>query len=482
MFEEIFADFIPAVPEMFMAAMAMLLLVFGAIMGDKSLRTVARYSIFVMLSVAVMTLRFKSAAAVGFDGMFAVDAFAVYMKALVLIGASVAVFMGIPYLEREGLARFEYPVLIMLAVVGMMIMISANNLLIVYMGLELQSLPLYVLAAFHRERIRSSEAGVKYFVLGALSSGILLYGISMVYGFSGTLEFAELAGAFSDGAAPSVGMIVGLVFIIAGLAFKVSAVPFHMWAPDVYEGAPTPVTAFFAIAPKIAAISLFCSVFIGPFGELVGEWRQVIVALSIASMVLGAFGAVAQTNIKRLMAYSSIGHMGYALIGLAAANPSGVRAIVLYMTIYMVMSAGTFAVILCMRRDGGMVEEISDLSGLSRNHPAMAVALTILMFSMAGIPPMAGFFGKLFIFQSAVGAGMYALAVIGVISSVVGAYYYLRVIKIMYFDDPAEAFDAPFEGNLAAVASASAVFALFFAAFAAPLIAQAEAAAISLVP
>lgn len=482
MFEEIFTDFVPAVPEMFMAVMAMLLLLFGALRGDKALRTISRYAIFVMLAVAVMTLRFKNNAAIGFDGMFAVDAFAAYMKALVLIGASVAVFMSVPFLERERMARFEYPVLIMISVIGMMVMISANNLLVVYMGLELQSLPLYVLAAFQRERIRSSEAGVKYFVLGALSSGLLLYGISMVYGFSGTIEFSELANTFADGLIAPVGMIVGLVFIAAGLAFKVSAVPFHMWAPDVYEGSPTPVTAFFAIAPKVAAISLFCSVFIGPFGDLVGEWRQVIVALSVASMVLGAFGAIAQANIKRLMAYSSIGHMGYALVGLAAANPSGIRGIVLYMTIYMVMSAGAFAIILCMRRDGRMFEEISELSGLSRNHPAMALALAVLMFSMAGIPPMAGFFGKLFIFQSAIGAGMYALAVIGVISSVVAAYYYLRIIKVMYFDEPVELFDTPFEGGLSAVASASAVFCLFFVAVAAPLIAQAEVAAIALVP
>lgn len=483
MFEQIFTDFVPAVPEMFMALVAMLLLVFGCVRGDSSLRTVAGFSIFAMLAVLVMTLRFHGAPMTGFDGMFAVDTFAVYMKGLCLIGASISVYMAVPYLEREGMGRFEFPVLVMFSVVGMMLMISANNLLMVYLGLELQSLPLYVLAAFHRENVRSSEAGIKYFVLGALSSGVLLYGLSMIYGYSGTLEFSELAASFTapDVTVP-VGLVIGLVFMITGLAFKVSAVPFHMWAPDVYEGAPTPVTAFFAIAPKVAAISLFCSVLVGPFGQLVDEWRQVIVAISIGSMVLGALAGVTQTNIKRLLAYSSIGHMGYALMGLAAASPAGIRGIVIYMTIYMVMSAGAFAVVMCMRRGGGMVEEISDLSGLSRNHPALAMALAILMFSMAGIPPMAGFFGKLFVFQAVIGAQMYGIAVIGVISSVVAAYYYLRVIKIMYFDEPREAFDMPVAISLGGVASGSAVFSLFFVALAAPLIAGAESAAIALMP
>ena len=481
MFEFMPTDFMPALPEMFLAIAAMALLLAAAFKGDKALKGISWAAIVSMLTVAGIVFVGHSPSDAGFGGMFTVDAFTLYMKLLVLIGAAVAVFLSMPCLARTGVGRAEYPVLVLFSVIGMMVMISADNMLTAYMGLELQSLPLYVLAAFSRDNVRSSEAGVKYFVLGALSSGFLLYGMSLLYGFSGSLEFAELGVVLTAGDAQNMAVVIGLVFVTAGLAFKISAVPFHMWAPDVYEGAPTPVTAFFAIAPKIAAIALLTTIFAGPFYNLVEAWRQVIIALSVASMALGAFAAIAQTNIKRLMAYSSIGHMGYALVGLAAANPAGFRSILVYMTIHMVMSAGTFAVILCMRRNGKLVEDIKELAGLSRNHPALAVALTILMFSMAGIPPMAGFFGKFFIFQAAVGAKLYALAVFGVLTSVVAAYYYLRIIKIMYFDEPAAAFDAPFEWNLNAVVSASAIFALFFIGFAAPIIMQAEVSAIALV-
>jgi len=347
-----------------------------------------------------------------------------------------------------------------------------------YVGLELQSLSLYVVAAFRRDSVRSSEAGLKYFVLGALSSGMLLYGASMVYGFSGTTSFDGLASLFrAPGGDPSVGFVIGLVFLMAGLAFKISAVPFHMWTPDVYEGAPTPVTAFFAVAPKIAAIALFVRVLIGPFGELFAQWQQIVVLISILSMVLGALAAIWQANIKRLLAYSSIGHVGYALIGLAAGSAAGVRGIVLYMAIYLAMNVGTFCCVLCMRRHGRMVEGIDDLAGLSRTHPALALALAVFMFSMAGIPPLAGFFGKLYIFLAAIDAELYTLAIVGVLTSVIGAFYYLRIVKLMYFDEPAEPFERPIGREMGVLLAATGVFVVFFIVFAAPIIDGAQAAA-----
>jgi NADH-quinone oxidoreductase subunit N len=360
-------------------------------------------------------------------------------------------------------------------------MVSANHLISLYVGLELQSLALYVIAAFRRDYAKSSEAGLKYFVLGALSSGMLLYGASLVYGFAGTTSFDRLAALLGDHQTHApVGLIVGLVFVAAGVAFKISAVPFHMWTPDVYEGAPTPVTAFFAVAPKVAAIALFVRVLIEPFGALTDQWRQIIYFTSMASMVLGSFAAIGQTNIKRLMAYSSIGHIGYALVGLAAGTELGVRSVILYMAIYIFMNIGTFAVILCMRQGGRMVEEISDLAGLSRTHPMLAFAMLIFMFSMAGIPPAAGFFGKLFVFQAAIEAHLYTLAVVGVLASVVGAFYYLRIIKLMYFDEPIEAFDHGISGGMTVVLAGTGLFTLLFFFFPAPLLNGAAAAAASL--
>src|SRR5207244_1480120 len=340
---------------------------------------------------------------IGFYGMFVTDAFAVFMKVLVLLGSAVTIIMGLRYNEEHGIARFEFPVLVLLATAGMMVMISANDLITLYLGLELQSLALYVVASFDRDSVRSTEAGLKYFVLGALASGMLLYGASLIYCFTGTISFANLAGLFGGGAKPSAGLIIGMVFVAVGLAFKCSAVPFHMWTPDVYEGAPTPVTAFFSVAPKIAAVALFVRFLVEPFGGLLVEWRQIIVFLSVASMVLGAVAAIAQQNIKRLMAYSSIGHVGYALIGLAAASPAGIRGILVYMAIYLFMNLGTWTVILCMRQDGQMLERIDDLSGLGRTQPGLALALGIFMFALAGIPPTAGFFGKLYIFLAEIG-------------------------------------------------------------------------------
>jgi NADH-quinone oxidoreductase subunit N len=347
-----------------------------------------------------------------------------------------------------------------------------------YIGIELLSLSLYVIAAFDRDNPRSAEAGLKYFVLGALASGLMLYGSSLVYGFAGTTNFDRLADALSAGAA-GTGVVVGLVFILAGLAFKVSAVPFHMWTPDVYEGAPTPVTAFFATAPKVAAIALLMRVLAGPFGDMSAQWGQVIWLVSAASMILGAFAAIGQRNIKRLMAYSSIGHVGYALMGLAVVNDAGYRGVLVYMAIYVVMNLGTFAVLVAMRRQGRALENVEDLAGLGRTDPAMALWMAVFMFSMAGIPPLAGFFGKLYVFLAAVQAGYWVLAVIGILTSVVASYYYLRIVKVMYFDAPAEAFDAR-PSSLTVVMTGAGLLTLLFFLFPAALIGAAQVAVSSL--
>jgi NADH-quinone oxidoreductase subunit N len=394
-----------------------------------------------------------------------------------LAGAALALILAVPYNLREGITQFEFPILIMFAVLGMMMMVSANDLMTLYLGIELQSLALYVVAAIRRDNLRSSEAGLKYFVLGALSSGILLYGMSLVYGFAGTTNFTVLAEVFAADSEPSIGVIVGIVFVAAGLAFKVSAVPFHMWTPDVYEGAPTPVTAFFAVAPKIAAMALFVRVMLEPFGALVVEWQQVIWFISLASMLLGSFAAIVQTNIKRLMAYSSIGHMGFVLVGLAAGNEQGVTGILLYLTIYLFMNIGTFGCILAMRRQGRMVEDINSLAGLSTTNPMMALALAIFMFSMAGIPPLGGFFAKLFVFRAAIDAELYVLVVAGLLTSVVGAFYYLRIVKLMYFDEAAEPFDRVLGREISVIVSVTAVITLFFFIGLAPILSGAEAAA-----
>ncbi len=475
-------DFLPALPEIFLALAAMALLVLGAFQHGKHVaREISWLSVVVLIVAIGLVLGSGIERKVGLYGLFVADGFGVFMKVLVLIGSALAIILAMRFNEREGIARFEYPVLILLATTGMMVMISANDLLSLYVGFELQSLALYVVAAFQRDSLRSSEAGLKYFVLGALSSGMMLYGISMVYGFAGSTSFDTLAQSLGATGGSSIGLIIGIVFVIVGLAFKVSAVPFHMWTPDVYEGAPTPVTAFFSVAPKIAAMALFVRVMISPFGgELVEQWRQIIWLISVGSMVLGSFAAINQRNIKRLMAYSSIGHVGYALIGLAAANEAGIRGILVYMAIYLFMNIGTFAVILCMRRQGRAVEGIDDLAGLSRTHPALALALGIFMFSMAGIPPLAGFFAKLFIFMAAINVGLNVLAVIGVVTSVVGAYYYLRIVKIMYFDEPVSAFDKPFSREIQVVLVISAVIILFFSLAPGVVIDGAEAATATL--
>jgi len=397
------------------------------------------------------------------------------MKILTLIGSAVTLIVSVGFARAEKFDKFEYPVLILLATVGMMLIISANNMIALYMGLELQSLALYVVAAINRESVRSTEAGLKYFVLGSLSSGMLLYGITLVYGYTGHVGFEQIAAALSGGER-QLGLVFGLVFVLAGVAFKISAVPFHMWTPDVYEGAPTPVTTFFASAPKMAAMALMVRVTMGAFEPIASDWQQIIVFVSIASMVLGSFAAIGQRNFKRLMAYSSIGHVGFALVGLAANTEAGVRGVIIYMLIYLAMTLGTFAFILAMRRKDGNVEQISDLSGLATTNPVMATILTILMFSLAGIPPLAGFWAKWYVFLAAINANLYALAVIGVLASVVGAYYYLRIIKVMWFDEPVGGF-LPMAGELRLVLGVSGAFILFYVLIAGPIGRVAEAAA-----
>ena len=474
-------DLIAILPELFLAIAGMALLMLGVFRGASSTALVLNLSVVALAIAGALILVPERTAQSAFSGLFIVDVFGDFMKILVLIGSALTMAMSLRFIEQEQMARFEFPVLLVFATLGMLMMISANDLISLYLGLELQSLSLYVVAAFRRDNLRSSEAGLKYFVLGALSSGMLLYGSSMVYGFAGTTNFDALGQVLGTGqGTPATGLVIGLVFVIAGLAFKVSAVPFHMWTPDVYEGAPTPVTAFFANAPKIAAMALLVRLLLEPFGHLHDQWQQVIVFLSIASMVLGALAAISQKNIKRLMAYSSIGHIGYALVGLAAGSEAGVRGIGIYLAIYLAMNIGTFACILCMRQKDRMVEGIDDLRGLSRTSPMMALALAIFMFSMAGIPPLAGFFAKLYIFLAAIAAELYTLAIVGVLSSVVGAFYYLRIVKIMYFDEPEDSFDRPLGREMGLILTGTAIVIVFFVLMPSPILDSAEAAAAAL--
>lgn len=455
-------ELMPVLPEIFLALASMLLLVAGVLRGNQSANFIS-WSVLGTFAIAAMLLM-----GISWDdktvlnGMFHISPFIGFIKLLVLAGLMATIALSVSYLQREKIARFEYPILVMMAGVGMMLMVSSSNLLAMYVSLELQSLALYVLAAFRRDHVKSSEAGMKYFVLGSLASGMLLFGISMIYGFSGSLDYIKIAGSFATVDGVAMGFMVGMVFVLVGMAFKISAVPFHMWTPDVYEGAPTSVTAFFALVPKLATMAVLMQLLYGPFGGLSVHWQHIIWFLSMASMVWAALAGLVQSNIKRLMAYSSIGNMGYALLGVLAGTPQGVTAVILYMTIYMVMTAGTFGIILCMRRGGRMVEGISDLAGLSRTSPLMAYALAILLFSMSGIPPLAGFFGKMFVFQAAVSQGFFVLAVVGVITSVVAAYYYLRVIKVMFFDEVAEPLDGQAAFAKRAVIMLSVIFVLLF--------------------
>ena len=470
-------NWVVAIPEIILSACGMLILVFGVLRrpDQTQLCTMMALGAFLITGFLMVT----RVGGIGYHGQFTVDSFAIFCKGLILAGAALSLMLALDYNHAQRIERFEFPVLMIFAVVGMMGMVSATNLMTLYLSLELQSLALYVMAAFARDEVRSSEAGLKYFVLGALASGLLLYGISLVYGFSGTMDFHALEQALTSPGSASPGMIVGVVFVIAGLAFKTSAAPFHMWTPDVYEGAPTSVTAFLATAPKVAAIGLFLRVMVQPFGHLLPSWQLILEIISIFSMVLGAFAAIGQFNIKRMMAYSSIGHMGYALIGLAVGTEAGIRGLLVYLIVYIFMSAGTWACIIAMQRRGLALEKIEDLSGLAQTDPSLALVFTVFMFSMAGIPPLSGFFGKLYVFLAAVQAGMWALAIIGVLSSVVASYYYMRIVKVMYFDAPVQPFDRR-QTATAFVATVTGLFTLLFFLFPGPFVSAAGAAAASL--
>ncbi|MBA4219395.1 MAG: NADH-quinone oxidoreductase subunit NuoN [Methylobacterium sp.] len=467
----------PALPEIVMALGAIAMVLYGAIQGERSTRTLEIAALALFALALVLVLRGEGKV-VTFNGAFIADGFGRFMKVLTLIGAAAAIVLSADFLRRDGAMRFEFPILVVLATIGMMMMISASDLIGLYVGLELQSLALYVVAAFDRDNPRSTEAGLKYFVLGALSSGMLLYGSSMVYGFTGTVSYAGIAEAVKGGH-PGIGLIIGLVFVAAGVAFKISAVPFHMWTPDVYEGAPTPVAAFFASAPKMAAMAMTVRIFVGAFPGALHDWQQIIVFMAIASMALGAFAAIGQTNIKRLLAYSSIANMGYALVGLAAGTPAGVQGVMTYMAIYLATTLAAFACVLMMNRNGKPVEEIGELAGLSRTNGWMAFAMSMMMFSLAGIPPLAGFWAKWYVFLAAIEAKLYVLAVVGVITSVVGAYYYLRIVKVIYFDDAKPAFDKG-DAGVRGVLLISALFVLVLSLLPAPLFDSAAAAAKSL--
>lgn len=434
-------DLTNVLPEIVLAVYAMAALMWAVYRGkDAETPMLIWLTAIVMAGLGLWIGLEPEGTATSFGGAFVNDGFARFSKVIVLFSGAIVLLMSQEYLTRNKLLQFEFPVLIALATVGMMMMVSAGDLMALYMGLELQSLALYVIAAFRRDSVRSTEAGLKYFVLGALSSGLLLYGASLIYGYAGTTTFAGIAASIShDGM--SIGVLVGLVFLLTGLAFKVSAVPFHMWTPDVYEGSPTPVTAFFATAPKAAALGLFARVMFDAFGNATAEWGQVIALLSFLSMALGAVAAIGQTNIKRLMAYSSISHMGFALMGLAAGSEAGVQAMLIYIAIYVTMNVGVFAFILNMEKDGRAVTDIAALNMYSRVEPARALAMMVLLFSLAGIPPLVGFFGKLYVLQAAVASGFVWLAIGGVIASVIGAFYYLRIIYLMYFGEPREALD-----------------------------------------
>lgn len=426
-------------PELFLAVTASFLLGFG-LSKTEDRSTVVRYiSAAILVIFGLMGYALDRPAGTSFSGLLYNNDFSDFLKAIIGLSAAAALLLSKHYFQSEKLDRYEFSVLTLYAVLGMSIMVSANNLLSMYIGIEMQSLALYIMAAFNRDSLRASEAGLKYFVLGALSSGLLLYGASMVYGFTGSLDF-ETIRASIELSGPTSGVIAGMVFLLCGLAFKISAAPFHMWTPDVYEGSPTPVTGFFAAAPKLAAMAIIARLLVVPFGDILGQWQQVIIVLAVLSMVVGALGAIVQTNIKRLMAYSSIANMGYALVPLAAGTIAGVQGMLIFMVIYIITVIGIFATILQMRLQNGMVEKISDLSGLSKTNPGMAICMTMFMVSLIGIPPWLGFFGKLYAFTPAVESGLIWLVVVALLASVISCFYYLRVIKTMWFDEPTREF------------------------------------------
>ncbi len=467
---------LPVLPEIVLAVGAMALLMLGAYRGQRATPLVVALAVVLLALTGVLEICLPAGKHVTFGGSFIVDNYARFLKVLALIGSGATLLLSLEFLGHESRRIFEYAILILISTVGMMVLISAGDLIMLYLGLELMSLALYVVAASNRDNVKSTEAGLKYFVLGALSSGMLLYGMSLIYGFTGTVSFTGVAAAAKTG---SIGVAFGIVFLLAGLCFKVSAVPFHMWTPDVYEGAPTPVTAFFASAPKVAALAIFVRVTLTAFPNVMHEWQQIVVFVSIASMALGSFAAIGQRNIKRMMAYSSIGHMGFALVGLAAGTAEGAQGVVLYLAIYVAMTLGSFAVIITMKRNGQAVEQISDFAGLSRTNPVLAFFFAMLLFSLAGVPPLAGFFAKFHVFIAAIKAGLFTLSVVGVLCSVVGAFYYLNIIKVMYFDEPAGAVD-PMRIELRTVLAIAGIFNLLFFVYPGPLVSAATAAAKSL--
>ena len=426
-------------PEIFLSLAIMFMLILG-VFKKKSSKLIQNFSLIILLITAVITFNetLSNNTTLIFNESMIIDYFSSFMKIITLIAAFLVLTISSSYLKTLKLLKIEYPILILSSVLGMMIMISSNDLIVFYMGLELQSLALYVLATFNRDHLKSSEAGLKYFVLSALSSGLLLYGCSLIYGFTGSTNFQEIASQLNSN---NYAVTFGIVFILVGLAFKISAVPFHMWAPDVYEGSPTSVTLFFTMVPKVAALTVFIRFLYVPFFNLIEQWQMILIFLSIASMIFGAIAAIGQQNLKRLIAYSSIGHIGYTLAGLATGTNEGIQSSIIYITIYIIMNLGLFSCLLMMKRNEIYYESIEDLSGLSKNHPLMSISLLVILFSLAGIPPLAGFFAKFYIFKSVLEQSMYFLAIVGLLSTVIAAFYYLRIIKIIYFDKEQEKYD-----------------------------------------
>ncbi len=455
-------------PEIFLSLSIMFLLILG-VFKKKSSMLIQNLSLIVLLITAVLT--FNENLGIGeiklFNDSIIIDYLSSFMKIVTLLATFLVLVISSNYLKTFKIFKMEYPILILSSVLGMMIMISSNDLIVFYMGLELQSLALYVLATFNRDQLKSSEAGLKYFVLSALSSGLLLYGCSLIYGFTGSTNFNVIAEQLNTN---QYSLTFGIVFILVGLAFKISAVPFHMWAPDVYEGSPTSVTLFFTMVPKIAALTVFIRFLYVPFLDLISQWQMILIFLSIASMLLGAVAAIGQTNLKRLIAYSSIGHIGYALAGLATGSNDGIQSSVIYITIYILMNLGLFSCLLMMKRNNKYYEEIDDLSGLSKNHPLLSLSLLVILFSLAGIPPLAGFFAKFYIFKSVLEQSMYFLAIVGLLSTVIAAFYYLKIIKIIYFDKEKEKYDTDYSLWLKFSLSLSTLFILIYFIFPSQLI------------
>jgi NADH-quinone oxidoreductase subunit N len=469
---------VPVFPELLLAIGAIVLLLAGVLLKKERSALISGAAIVLLVAVGLL-VGLYAPDGVLFNGSYIIDSFARYMKVLVIGGSALALVLGHSSARHDGLDKFEYPILVLLATLGMMVMVSANDLMTLYVGLELQSLALYVVAAMKRDDARATEAGLKYFVLGALSSGMLLYGASLLYGFTGTTQLDQIVNMIVRDDR-SIGLIFGMVFLLAGVAFKISAVPFHMWTPDVYQGAPTPVTAFFSTAPKVAAMALFIRIVTVSFEPITSDWQQIVIFLSIASMVLAAFAAIGQNNLKRLLAYSSIGHVGFALVGLSSGTAVGVEGVAIYMAIYITMTVGIFACILSLRTSNGFVERIDELSGLAQRRPFVAAVIAVLMFSLIGLPPLAGFFAKWHVFLAAVEAQLFVLAVIGVLASAVSAFYYLRIVKVMYFDEPVAEFTAVPRELTAVMAVATFFVVTYFVTVGAPLATAAHTAAGSL--